>query len=169
MDPYVGQLLLVPYNFAPVGWAFCQGQLMSITDNDVLFALIGTTYGGDGQQTFALPDLRGRTPIAQGQGPGTGNFVIGQLGGVEQVTLTNNQVPLHNHALSCAAVLGDSEHVNNSLLGDGQTVYSDTPGSAAMGAGTVSSIGGGQPHENLQPGLTLNWIISLFGVFPTQN
>src|SRR5437016_6623328 len=96
-SPYVGQLLLVPYNFAPVGWALCNGQLLAIAENDTLFTLIGTTYGGDGVTTFALPDLQSRVPIHQGQGPGSSNYVIGQNGGSETITLTSNQMPVHSH------------------------------------------------------------------------
>lgn len=169
-QPFVGQLLLVPYNFAPQGWALCQGQLMAISENTTLFQLIGTTYGGDGQQTFALPDLRGRTPIGTGTSANSGTtYTLGDNGGVEQVTLTVNQMPAHTHTPGVAGAVGDSQHANGDLLGDGQNIYRASNPLATMAAVTLSSQGGSQPHDNLQPYLALNWIISLFGIFPTPN
>ena len=166
-QPYVGQLLLVGFNFAPVGWAFCNGQLMDISQNDTLFNLIGTTYGGDGQSTFALPDLRGRAALHMGTATTGSTYAIGQTGGVETVTLTANQMPLHSHAFQAAGVLGDSQHANNTLLADGQAIYSANAPNVAMLGTSVSSVGGNQPHDNLQPYLVLNWIISLYGIYPS--
>jgi microcystin-dependent protein len=168
--PYIGQLALVPYNFAPLGWAFCDGQIMSISDNDTLFTLIGTTYGGDGQQTFALPDLRGRTIVHQGTGLST--YVIGEKGGVEQVTLTQNQIPLHPHQSNCST---NAQGSNNAAGGvpavtaSGKNQYATNAGNAQMAPGMVSSVGGSQPHDNHQPYLALHWVISLEGIFPSQN
>jgi microcystin-dependent protein len=160
-------------NFAPQGWAFCDGSLMAISSNDVLFQLIGTTYGGDGQSTFALPDLRGRAPTHQGTNPATGTtYIIGQLAGVETVTLTLNQIPIHNH-LPLAAAAGTGNPVNsasNSVWSGwtgGQFSGSSTPG-AVLNSAAISSAGGSQPHDNMVPFLVINFIISLFGVFPSQ-
>lgn len=169
MTAYIGQLLLVPYNFAPVGWLLCQGQLVSIADYQVLFELIGTTYGGDGVTFFSLPDLRGRTPIGMGQAQTGSSYVQGQVGGQEVVTLTSGQMPTHTHPLLGSGTAGNSQHVGNALLGDGQSMYSSAPGTAVMSSGAVSQAGGNQPHENRQPYLTLNWIIAYEGVFPSQN
>ncbi len=157
--PYVGEIRLFAGNFAPVGWALCQGQLMPISENEVLFQLIGTTYGGDGQSTFSLPDLRGRVPLHQGPG-----FVIGQQGGVEQVTLTSAQVPSHNHSLQAtAATASAASGPSGSLLA--------TASVAVYGSGDplTSMAGDSQPHSNMAPYNVLNYIISLFGVFPSQS
>jgi microcystin-dependent protein len=178
-QPYVGEIRMFGGNFAPAGWMLCQGQLLAISQNATLFNLIGTTYGGDGVNTFALPDLRGRAPIHQGQSPGTSSYTIGQNGGVETVTLTTNQLPSHTHS-----IVADS---NNATTGDPTNAYyassSPTdaftvPGSAAnpaapmlktFNAAVLPSQGGSQPHDNMQPFLIVNYIISLFGVFPSQN
>jgi microcystin-dependent protein len=169
MQPFVGQLLLVPYNFAPQGWAFCQGQLLAISENDTLFNLIGTTYGGDGQSTFAVPNLQGRTAIHMGQGPGLQNYTLGSSQGVEQVTLTNNQTG-HTHVAGCSENQNSSAIVNGAVLARGPAIYTaDTPPNATLAASTVNVQGGSQPHDNRQPFLTLNWVISLFGIFPSQS
>jgi microcystin-dependent protein len=169
-SPFIGMLMLVPYNFAPQGWMFCQGQLLPIAENDALFTLLGTTYGGDGQSTFGLPDLRGRVALHQGQGPGLQSYIIGQTGGVESVTLTTNQLPQHSHSAGCTSNGQASSNAGSSVLASGPTIYNTTntaPG--ALAAASIAPVGGSQPHENHQPYLTLNWIISLFGVFPSQN
>jgi microcystin-dependent protein len=169
-QPYVGELMLVPYNFAPVGWMFCQGQLLPISEYDTLFNLIGTTFGGDGQSTFALPDLRGRTAIAFGPSKSGTNYQIGQTGGVETVTLNGNQMPLHNHQAACSNNAQNSANAAGSVLATaaaGVNMYSPTAPSTPMGA-SISTFGGNQPHENRQPYLTLNWCISLFGIYPSQ-
>ncbi|HEY4363780.1 MAG TPA: tail fiber protein [Bryobacteraceae bacterium] len=170
-SPYVGECRLVGFNFAPVGWAMCNGQQLAISQNDTLFNLIGTTYGGNGQQTFDLPNLQGRVPIHQGSNGTT--FVIGQSGGSEQVTLTTQQMASHNHAIMASISNGTSGNVqNNTLAGSsGGQVYIftnpvlDTP----MKPQAIGLAGGNQPHDNLQPFLVLNWIISLFGIYPTQS
>ncbi len=169
-QPYVGEIRLFAGNFAPTGWAFCDGSLLSIAENDVLFNLIGTTYGGDGQNTFQLPDLRGRVPVHQGQGPGLQTFVIGQSGGNESVALSTNQIPIHNHPLQ-AAVNGTRETspANNFLAAGGPELYASTR--ATLGgtlSGGMAGTGNGQPHENMAPFLTISYIISLFGIYPSQ-
>jgi len=162
-QPYVGEIRLVPYNFAPAGWLFCDGSILSIAENDVLFTLIGTTYGGDGQQTFALPDLRGRAALHQGNG-----FVIGQSQGSETVTLTASQLPNHGHMLHVSPGVGNQASPLNGTLAKSSSgnVYG-TQGDVTMN--TSTSAGGNQPHENRQPYLAMHYIISLFGIFPTQN
>jgi microcystin-dependent protein len=173
-DQFVGQIDIVAFNFAPEGWAFCQGQLMPISENPALFELIGTTYGGDGQDTFALPDLRGRMAIHQGQGPGLSNYVMGQVGGVEQVTLTLNQIPSHTHTAmgssAPATTLGPGSSGGSEWATTTTFLYSSTGSNlVAMGGGTIGAAGGGQPHDNMPPYLVMNFIISLFGIFPSQN
>jgi microcystin-dependent protein len=168
-SPYIGELRLVGFSFAPVGWQNCNGALLSIAENDALFNLIGTTYGGDGQTTFAVPDLRGRAPIHQGTGSGLSARVIGETGGVETVTITTSQYPNHTHALMASSNAGTSNNAAGGVLGNGQPIYSSGAPSVALNAVIEGGNGGGnQPHDNLQPYLVLNWIISLFGIFPSQ-
>ncbi len=170
-QPYVGQIMMVGFNFAPVGWMFCDGQLLAIAENETLFNLIGTTYGGDGQTTFALPDLRGRVPVHVGTGSGLSTYVISQLSGVETVTLTVNQLPQHQHSFNPAASQNEqtSNRPDNSYPALGG-YYAATANSASpVGAPTLAPAGGNQPHSNIQPFLGINFIISLFGVFPSQN
>lgn len=171
-SPYVGEIRMFAGNFAPLGWAFCQGQLLPISENDTLFNLIGTTYGGDGQETFALPNLASRVPIHQFQGPGLPtNYQIGQMLGVEQVTLTVQQIPNHTHPMLASTSVADQTVATNQVLANSSTAmmyFEDNP-NAAMNANSVTPIGGSQPHENTQPYLCINFIISLFGVFPSQN
>ena len=153
-------------NFAPAGWMFCEGQLLPISENDVLFSLIGTTYGGDGISTFALPDLRGRIPIHQGSG-----YTVGQRGGVEQVTLTVNQIPVHTHGAQAQAGPGNqSSPAGGIWAASALNQYAPYPGSGApkMNAATVQTAGGGLPHNNFMPYLTVSFIISLFGIYPSQ-
>jgi microcystin-dependent protein len=160
-------------NFAPAGWALCQGQLMPISENDTLFNLIGTTYGGDGQETFGLPDLQGRIPLHQGQGPGLSqNYTIGEKAGVETVTLSTQQIPIHNHTLQATQQIGQNAQPQNAFyaqVSTGQLYSEPLDPLVNMNSAMVSTVGGSQPHENLQPFLVLNFIISLFGVFPTQS
>lgn len=164
-QPFIGEIRLFGGNFAPVGWAFCNGQLLSISQNTALFTLIGTTYGGDGQTTFALPDLRGRLPVHQG-----GGFTIGQTGGAEQVTLTTNQVPAHGHAISATSTDGTSADPTNATWGESDArTYSTSAPDATMHASALGAAGSGQPHDNMMPFATLNFIIALEGVFPSQN
>ena len=171
--PYIGNVIMFGGNFPPNGWAFCQGQLLSIANYDTLFNLIGTTYGGDGVQTFGLPDLRGRVPIHMGQGGGLSPYVIGQMAGVENVTVTSQQMPAHSHSLAVSSNVATNAVPASGLIPGQQTggnLYA--PASAAdtnLSASTVGIGGGSQPHDNLQPYLSVNFCIALFGVFPSQN
>jgi len=170
-QPFIGECRLVGFNFAPNGWLMCQGQLIPISDNPALFNLIGTTYGGDGQQTFAMPDLQGRVPIHQGSNTGV-PFVIGQPGGVEQVTLTTQQMPTHTHPLQACGSNGNSNNPQNNVLAGNptQVYYGPNPAPVrAMNPAAITLAGGSVPHDNLQPYLTMTWVISLFGIFPTQS
>lgn len=179
--PFVGEIQIFAGNFAPVGWAICDGSLRSIAENDVLFALIGTTYGGDGVTTFALPDLRGRIPVDQGQGPGLSNYAMGQMAGTESVTLTTAQIPAHSHTeaitLPVSSALGDKDTpVNNYFTVNpsrGSEFSANHPnaqmGSALNISGNSDVSGSNQPHENRMPYLVVNYIISLYGIYPTPN
>jgi microcystin-dependent protein len=164
-QPYVGEIRIFAGNFAPAGWMFCEGQLLPISEFETLFNLIGTTYGGDGQSTFALPDLRGRLPIHQGTG-----FTLAETGGVEEVTLTVSQIPAHSHPFLATTVNGNASDPTNMVLGGQPTIamYFNTAGSNALVANSISSTGGSQPHTNFQPYLCVDFIISLFGIFPSQ-
>jgi microcystin-dependent protein len=169
-QPYIGEIRMFGGSFAPAGWAFCNGQLLPISENNALFILLGTTYGGDGQETFALPNLQSRIPIHMGQGTGTSSYTIGEQGGVEQVTLTTNQIPIHTHA-PLASSAGGSDSPGNNFWGASSLgkPYVAPPASAAMNPATMGSpVGGSQPHENMLPFLCVSYIISLFGIFPSQ-
>jgi microcystin-dependent protein len=168
-QPFVGEIRMFGGNFAPVGWAFCNGQLMPISENETLFNLIGTTFGGDGQETFQLPDLQGRVLVHQGTNQGT-TFQLGETGGVEQVTLTIQQIPNHTHLLSAIGVAGDqvSPAANLPANSFNVTPFVNESPNNNMSSGAVQPIGGGQPHENRQPYLAISFIISLFGIFPSQ-
>lgn len=169
-QPFVGEVRLVGFNFAPLDWQQCAGQLIAISQNEALFALIGTTYGGDGQNTFALPDLRGRIPIHQGSN-GSNNYVIGQVGGAEQVTVTVSQYPAHSHVFQASNNSGGGVSTPaNNTVGAAQKIYSTEPPLTAMNQAMIGAYNGGnQPHNNLQPFQVLNWIISMFGIFPTRS
>jgi microcystin-dependent protein len=162
-QPFVGELRMFAGNFQPAGWAFCDGRLLPISENEVLFQLIGTTYGGDGESTFALPDLRGRVPIHQGNG-----FILAETGGAEEITLTVNQIPAHSHSvLATTAVANQSSPANNVLAqSTAADLYIEDTATAALAPTAVAAVGGSQPHENRQPFLGINYIISLFGIFP---
>jgi microcystin-dependent protein len=163
--PYVGMIIVVPYNFAPAGWMFCQGQLLPISEYETLFNLIGTTYGGDGQSTFALPDLRSRVAVHTGSG-----LTFGSNGGVEQVALTANQMPAHTHPAQVSSGNQNSAIPNGAVLAKGpQTYTNDHSQNNSLAANCLSSSGGSQPHTNIKPYLGLNFIISLFGIYPSQN
>ena len=164
-QPYVGEIRIFGGNFAPSGWMFCQGQLLPISEYETLFNLIGTTYGGDGQETFALPDLRGRIPIHQG-----GGFTLSQTGGVETVTLTINQIPAHNHAVLASSDSGNSSAPGNYVAAGQEKLVFGTETTPAIVAAsqTVGTTGGSQPHDNLMPYLCLDYIISPYGIFPSQ-
>jgi len=171
MEPYLGSLLLVAFNFAPTGWALCNGQLLQISQYTALFSLLGTTYGGDGVTTFALPDLRGRVPISSGQGPGLQNYAIGQAGGAENVTLGVNQLPAHTHSVNTVSAQGTSAQPGNEYLASsthGSSIYSSSRPDSTLNPNAVSYAGGSQPVNIRSPYLTLNWIIALAGIFPSQ-
>ncbi len=163
-QPYVGEVRMFAGNFAPAGWMFCSGQLLPISENETLFQLIGTTYGGDGQETFALPDLRGRLPLHQGNG-----FILAETGGAEEITLTVNQIPAHSHPFISGSA-GSSSNPNDNLMATAVgNLYFPPPTSnpGVMNAQMVSGTGGSQPHTNFQPYLCVSFIISLFGIFPS--
>ncbi|MBK6726579.1 MAG: phage tail protein [Xanthomonadales bacterium] len=167
-QPYVGEIRIFAGNFAPAGWMFCEGQLLPISENETLFQLIGTTYGGDGQSTFSLPDLRGRLPIHFGQGPGLGNYQLAEATGVEQVTLTTNQIAAHTHPLLATSAAATDNSPGNNVLASPTSIDAYVPtGPFVPLAPTVGAVGGSQPHNNFQPYLCLNFIISLFGIFPS--
>lgn len=171
-SPYVGEIRMFGSTFAPAGWALCQGQLMPISQNDTLFNLIGTTYGGDGQNTFGLPDLQGRAPVHQGQGPGISQqYTIGEQGGVESVTLTTQQMPSHNHALIASTDGADQITGANGIVASPVqlSMYFAAAPDTALNNTMVQPQGGNQPHENMQPYLVVSFIISLFGIYPTPN
>ena len=173
---FVGQLLLVPFNFNPRGWQFASGQILPISQNTALFSLLGTTYGGDGKSTFALPDLRGRIPIGAGQSPGFQQYDLGEISGTETVTLLTNEMPLHNHNLTAFAtgnnVGNPVGHVFSHIgISDGAAAYgaSTAPLNDTLSPNILKLAGGNQPHDNMMPYLTLNWIIALQGVFPSRS
>ena len=162
-QPYVGEIRMFAGNFAPAGWMFCEGQLLPISENETLFQLIGTTYGGDGQSTFALPDLRGRIPIHQGNG-----FILAETGGAEEITLTVNQISAHSHAMLATNDIPTQSNPGNNLTGQAAAkFYRAGNPSVFLNPGSVGAVGGSQPHTNFQPYLCVSFIISLFGIFPS--
>ena len=167
MDTFIGQLMCVGFNYAPQGWALCQGQLLPIADNSALFSLLGTTFGGDGQTTFGLPDLRGRMPVGMGNGPGLSPYDIGQAGGTESVTLVAGNLPAHTHSVAASSAdKNDASPANAFFSGGG--AY-NTAANATMNPSMVGPAGGNQPHENRQPVLGINWIIALEGIYPPRS
>jgi microcystin-dependent protein len=171
-QPYVGEIRMFAGSFAPAGWAFCNGAVLPISENDVLFQLIGTTYGGDGQETFALPNLQSRIPIHMGTNPTTGTtYQMAEAAGVESVTLTTQQIPSHTHALTAVGGLpGNQVSPVGNLPAMSLNVVpfiNDVP-NGNFAAGAIDPVGGSQPHENMQPFLCISFIISLFGIFPSQ-
>ena len=163
-QPYVGEIRIFAGNFAPAGWMFCEGQLLPISENETLFQLIGTTYGGDGQSTFALPDLRGRIPLHQGNG-----FILAETGGAEEITLTVQQIAAHSHPVLASTSPANQSAPTNNVVAQSTSAdlyIEDTP-NVNLAANSVSSTGGSQPHTNFQPYLCVNFIISLFGIFPS--
>jgi microcystin-dependent protein len=163
-QPYVGEIRMFAGNFAPAGWMFCEGQLLPISENETLFNLIGTTYGGDGQSTFALPDLRGRIPIHQGNG-----FILAETGGAEEITLTVNQIAAHSHPRLASTGPGNLNGPGGNLTAESAAVkiYIEDSPVVAMNPSAVAPVGGCQPHTNFQPYLCVDFIISLFGIFPS--
>ncbi|HEX8198542.1 MAG TPA: tail fiber protein [Pyrinomonadaceae bacterium] len=174
-NPYIGEIRMFGGNFPPNGWAFCDGQLIPISENDAMFTLIGTTYGGDGQETFALPDLQGRIPVHVGPG-----FVLAQKDGTESVTLTTQQIPVHSHAPFCSNAAGTGANPAGNVWAvatTGNQMYFQMPSPTPqnppplvqMDATAITPTGGSQPHDNMAPFLVINFIISLFGIFPQQS
>jgi microcystin-dependent protein len=166
-DPFIGEIRMFGGNFAPQGWAFCDGSLLVIAENDALFNLIGTTYGGDGQETFALPNLMGRIPIHAGTLAGT-TYTLGESAGSESVTLTIPQLPLHSHPIVASTSIGTTPNAQNGLLAQptAVSIYRAPPAATAMRP-AISALGGSQPHDNMMPFLCVTFIISLFGIFPS--
>ncbi len=166
--PYIGEIRMVGFNFAPQGWALCNGQLLAIAQNDALFNLIGTTYGGDGQTTFALPDLQGRIPLHMGSGPALTPRTIGQVGGSENVTLTTNQLPAHAHTPQAHSANGSQSSPQNALwAGSPAAGYSANAAAIPMNNTLIGATGGSQPHTNVMSFQAINFVISLFGIFPS--
>lgn len=163
-QPYVGEIRMFAGNFAPAGWMFCEGQLLPISEYETLFNLIGTTYGGDGESTFALPDLRGRLPIHQGNG-----FILAETGGAEEITLTVSQIPAHSHPCLATLSIANQSSPNNNVLAQSSAadLYIEDAPDVNLAPQSISSTGGSQPHTNFQPYLCVNFIISLFGIFPS--
>jgi microcystin-dependent protein len=170
-EPFVGEIRMFGFNFAPQGWALCNGQLLPINQNQALFSLLGTTYGGDGRTTFALPNMQSRVPVCQGQGPGLSSYAEGQAGGTETVTLAATQMPGHTHpvkASSSAAASGQPE--GRALARSASHIYTAKPDtSTVMNADMLGDAGDGQPHNNIQPYLAVNFCIALNGIFPSRN
>jgi microcystin-dependent protein len=166
-QPYVGEIRMFAGNFAPAGWMFCEGQLLPISEYETLFNLIGTTYGGDGQSTFALPDLRGRIPLHFGNG-----FTLAETGGVETITLTVQQIPAHSHGLLCSKASGNTTSPANAVPAPANAAptlpYGTDAPQGSLSSSSVTATGGSQPHDNFQPYLCVDFIISLFGIFPSQ-
>jgi microcystin-dependent protein len=168
-QPYVGEIRMVGFNFAPVNWAFCNGSLLPIAQNEALFSLLGTTYGGDGVNTFALPNLQGRIPFHQGNNAGN-NLILGQISGSETVTLQQNQMAIHTHTLMASSSAGTQPSPTSGLWAQsGLGEFSTEAPTKSMAPSTTLPTGGSQPHDNLPPFLVINFIISLYGIYPSQN
>ena len=167
-SPFLGQISLFGFNFAPRGWAFCQGQILSIAQNTALFSLLGTTYGGNGQTTFALPDLRGRVPVGQGQGPGLPNVSLGEVSGEPTHTLISTEIPAHSHTLYAFSTTGTETVPANGVPANTQGSVNATA-DTAFATAAVAPAGGSQPHNNMQPYLGLNFSIAIEGIFPSRN
>jgi microcystin-dependent protein len=163
-EPFLSEIRIMSFVYAPRGWALCNGQLLPINQNQALFSLLGTTFGGDGRVNFALPDLRGRTPIHVGQG-----FTLGQRGGEQAHTLSISEMPLHVHALQGSTSNGDSAGANNTVLASALNLYGPVANLTTLDPASVSNVGGSQAHLNMQPSLTLNFCIALQGIFPSPN
>lgn len=172
-EPFVGEIRMFAGNFAPRGWAFCDGQLLAVSQNDALFSLLGTIYGGDGRTTFGLPDLRGRIPLHQGTGPGLSSRRLGSKGGAENITLTTNQLASHTHDLNAnkAAATTSAPQGKVVAASDGATVgmLYGQPATVNMASNAIVNTGGSQPHTNLMPTLCLHFIIALFGIYPSRH
>ncbi len=167
-EPFIGQIMAVGFNFPPRGWAACEGQLLPINQNQALFSLLGTTYGGNGQTTFALPDLRGRVPISSGNGPGLTPHTLGERSGAASVTLLQQQLPSHNHPAATASPATGNAPATAMPAPGGAQLYG-TPGAATLAADALTDVGGNQPHPNQQPYLGVLYVIALEGIFPSRN
>jgi microcystin-dependent protein len=169
-EPFIGEIIMFGGNFAPRGWAFCQGQLLSIAQNTALFSILGTTYGGNGQTTFALPDMRGRYPMQPGQGPGLSPRTLGEQGGTETVTLISTQMPAHNHTLNASAEEAGAKNPNGMVLATTTApAYIASPIDTTLNPAAIGVAGGSQPHNNMSPFLCVNFLIALEGIFPSRN
>ena len=170
-EPFIGEIKLFAGNFPPRGWQFCQGQILSIAQNTALFSILGTTYGGNGQTTFALPDLRGRAPMQPGQGPGLSPRTLGEQGGSETVTLISNQMPAHVHSMLASSNVGSSSSPEGTYLAaaDPSQLTFVSSVNTTMGQQSIGVAGGSQPHNNMQPFLCVNFIIALEGIYPSRN
>ena len=170
MDPFVAEIRIYPFNFAPKGWAFCDGQLLPISQNTALFSLLGTTYGGDGKSNFALPDMQGNAPMHPGQGPGLSLHDLGETGGSDTVTLLQSEIPLHSHGLIASATDGNNTKPAGQLFaqGVGVSIWGTVAPNTQFNTSTLAPAGGGQPHNNRQPYLTLSFCIAMQGVFPPR-
>lgn len=168
-EPFVAEIRIFAGNFAPRGWAFCEGQLLPISQNTALFSLIGTTYGGDGRTTTALPDLQGRAPMHAGRGPGLTNRSLGAKTGVETVTLTEAQMPNHNHLMNMSIEDGERRDPSGKYFGRGTALYGPDSGGESLDARVLPNQGGNQPHTNMQPNLAMYFIIALVGLYPSRN
>lgn len=167
---FLGEIRIFAGNFPPRNWMFCQGQLLPISQYTALFALLGTQFGGNGTSTFGLPDLQGRTPLGQGTGPGLSAYVMGEETGTESVTLLQTQMPQHAHTLQSRSSRADRSNANNAMIAQGSDeLYANTPPNTQLHPASVSATGGSQPHNNMQPFLTLSFIIAVAGIFPTRN
>lgn len=177
MEGYLAQIIMFAGNFAPNGWAYCQGQILSIAQNTALFSLLGTTYGGNGQTTFALPDLRGRVPVGTGQGPGLANIDLGEMAGEPNHTLITTEMPAHTHTATPTVKVSSANATSEEPAGNVLATQSDNfyaPANTATGnlgavATTIANTGGSQPHNNMQPYLGMNYVICLEGIFPSRN
>lgn len=170
-EAFVGEIRMFAGNFAPRGWAYCDGQLLAVSQNDALFSLLGTIYGGDGRTTFGLPDLRGRIPIHAGSGPGLSERRLGSKSGSEKETITVNQLPSHNHSLQGSSDLAQDTNPAGNLAGrtTALDIYTEIGPFAAMNSSTVTSLGGSQSHTNLMPALCIHFIVALSGIYPERN
>ena len=171
MDPFLGEIRLFPYTFAPRGWAFCNGQILRISQNTALFALIGTFYGGDGLTNFALPDLRGRVAVSSGQGPGLSTYELGATGGAESVSLTEAEMPAHQHRMAVNGQSGGFNSATNRYIGKvfTGTAYAGASNGKTLNPDAIAPAGDSQPHENRPPHLALNYCIALQGIFPSRD
>ncbi|MCG8406613.1 MAG: tail fiber protein [Phycisphaerales bacterium] len=169
-EPFVGEIRMFAGNFAPNGWAFCDGQLLAVSQNDALFSLLGTIYGGDGHTTFGLPEMRGRLPIHAGSGPGLSPRLLGAKGGAEKVTLTVNELPSHTHPMHVSTAAGTVNDLQSNLPANSQNfdMYIEDIPSVNLNSSTITSVGGSQSHTNLQPFICIHFIIALFGIYPSQ-